>query len=115
NDLYRLRIAELRQYKQSARIQPRRGRSEEHTSELQSPMDLVCRLLLEKKYEKFPRERGPVSGADVAHWRADNHVFEQIECVAGPDMVAMSSPGFFVKVGVQHGIFPLFPLLGFKA
>src|SRR6202011_4360613 len=49
NDLYRLRIAELRQYKQSARIQPRRGRSEEHTSELQAPMDLVCRLLLEKK------------------------------------------------------------------
>src|SRR5437867_5292294 len=25
------------------------GRSEEHTSELQSPYDLVCRLLLEKK------------------------------------------------------------------
>src|SRR5207248_11493317 len=25
-----------------------RGRSEEHTSELQSPYDLVCRLLLEK-------------------------------------------------------------------
>src|SRR5437762_12035987 len=28
------------------------GRSEEHTSELQSPMYLVCRLLLEKKKEK---------------------------------------------------------------
>src|SRR5207248_10465353 len=27
----------------------RRFRSEEHTSELQSPYDLVCRLLLEKK------------------------------------------------------------------
>src|SRR5437762_10517941 len=27
----------------------RLGRSEEHTSELQSPMYLVCRLLLEKK------------------------------------------------------------------
>src|SRR5437879_11480085 len=27
----------------------RRSRSEEHTSELQSPMDLVCRLMLEKK------------------------------------------------------------------
>src|SRR5438094_2868389 len=26
-----------------------RARSEEHTSELQSPYDLVCRLLLEKK------------------------------------------------------------------
>src|SRR5574340_1784557 len=28
-----------------------RHRSEEHTSELQSPKDLVCRLLLEKKKE----------------------------------------------------------------
>src|SRR5437879_10857928 len=31
------------------RAQVRPGRSEEHTSELQSPMYLVCRLLLEKK------------------------------------------------------------------
>src|SRR5207248_8953131 len=31
--------------------QPPRLRSEEHTSELQSPYDLVCRLLLEKKKE----------------------------------------------------------------
>src|SRR6266496_1032494 len=30
----------------------RRRRSEEHTSELQSRRDLVCRLLLEKKKEK---------------------------------------------------------------
>src|SRR5690349_25156288 len=29
-----------------------RGRSEEHTSELQSRRDLVCRLLLEKKKKK---------------------------------------------------------------
>src|SRR5256885_3592748 len=29
--------------------QPHRDRSEEHTSELQSPCNLVCRLLLEKK------------------------------------------------------------------
>src|SRR6266536_4572108 len=28
------------------------GRSEEHTSELQSRVDLVCRLLLEKKKQK---------------------------------------------------------------
>src|SRR5437764_1842576 len=35
----------------SRRSAPRRAsrRSEEHTSELQSPMYLVCRLLLEKK------------------------------------------------------------------
>src|SRR5436189_4015840 len=31
------------------RIRKQHDRSEEHTSELQSPMYLVCRLLLEKK------------------------------------------------------------------
>src|SRR5258708_15463944 len=31
-------------------------RSEEHTSELQSPDHLVCRLLLEKKKKRLPRE-----------------------------------------------------------
>src|SRR5207248_10945968 len=31
-----------------------RDRSEEHTSELQSPYDLVCRLLPEKKKTKVP-------------------------------------------------------------
>src|SRR2546426_5851467 len=30
-----------------------RARSEEHTSELQSPCNLVCRLLLEKKKKKL--------------------------------------------------------------
>src|SRR5256885_10215168 len=33
------------------RVQFGRPRSEEHTSELQSPCNLVCRLLLEKKQE----------------------------------------------------------------
>src|SRR2546426_8317676 len=32
----------------------RRTRSEEHTSELQSPCNLVCRLLLEKKNKSQP-------------------------------------------------------------
>src|SRR5258708_21251927 len=36
-------------------------RSEEHTSELQSPDHLVCRLLLEKK-KKNAREQHDVSG-----------------------------------------------------
>src|SRR5256885_8692123 len=35
-----------------ARIWRFRFRSEEHTSELQSPCNLVCRLLLEKKKKK---------------------------------------------------------------
>src|SRR5437762_9164754 len=33
-------------------------RSEEHTSELQSPMYLVCRLLLEKKKERDTIDHG---------------------------------------------------------
>src|SRR5256885_12082720 len=33
------------------------GRSEEHTSELQSPCNLVCRLLLEKKNSQLLRSR----------------------------------------------------------
>src|SRR2546426_9255508 len=34
-------------------------RSEEHTSELQSPCNLVCRLLLEKKKKQAYRSRTP--------------------------------------------------------
>src|SRR5437667_7708974 len=34
----------------------RQGRSEEHTSELQSHHDLVCRLLLEKKKNKTEKQ-----------------------------------------------------------
>src|SRR5438876_10293703 len=37
-----------------------RTRSEEHTSELQSPVHLVCRLLLEKK--KKQNDRTKISG-----------------------------------------------------
>src|SRR2546421_2107673 len=35
------------------------SRSEEHTSELQSRSDLVCRLLLEKKKKDNPPQRTP--------------------------------------------------------
>src|SRR5256885_10671364 len=38
----------------------RRGRSEEHTSELQSPCNLVCRLLLEKKNKELTLIENPV-------------------------------------------------------
>src|SRR6266480_6858468 len=34
-------------------VQPKLDRSEEHTSELQSHVNLVCRLLLEKKKRKI--------------------------------------------------------------
>src|SRR5205807_6034340 len=38
---------------------PRLLRSEEHTSELQSPCNLVCRLLLEKKKKKYRKRQHP--------------------------------------------------------
>src|SRR5256885_5554041 len=43
---------------------PRRleWRSEEHTSELQSPCNLVCRLLLEKNKERMRRVRAVQHG-----------------------------------------------------
>src|SRR5256885_6845276 len=43
--------------------QARNSRSEEHTSELQSPCNLVCRLLLEKKTDLA---RHPAVHIDVA-------------------------------------------------
>src|SRR6266496_5704613 len=49
------------------RCEPRRARSEEHTSELQSRRDLVCRLLLEKKkknrYRPTPGQTRPGDNA----------------------------------------------------
>src|SRR5687768_15364290 len=46
-------ISDVRNPKQVAAVQTCRGsRSEEHTSELQSRLHLVCRLLLEKKKKK---------------------------------------------------------------
>src|SRR5256885_7898255 len=48
---HRLRWRSERRHAQPA------ARSEEHTSELQSPCNLVCRLLLEKKKKKQIRTR----------------------------------------------------------
>src|SRR5947208_10215207 len=47
-------------------------RSEEHTSELQSPDHLVCRLLLEKK--KKNQERKPPTDGDVVDVTVSMHV-----------------------------------------
>src|SRR5690349_22251688 len=53
HDIYRAVLARI--------MEPDRGgRSEEHTSELQSRRDLVCRLLLEKKKEKERESGGEV-------------------------------------------------------
>lgn len=60
-------------------------------------------------------EFGLVSGTDVSHWRVDNQVFEQLEFVSHPDIVAMSSAGSGERVAVQHLTAQLLPMLGIKA
>src|SRR2546422_5791878 len=46
------------------------GRSEEHTSELQSRLHLVCRLLLEKKKEMISKQ-----SLQTVAWADDTAVF----------------------------------------
>src|SRR5437879_9739198 len=48
------------------------ARSEEHTSELQSPMYLVCRLLLEKKKKK---DKNLIREHNNTKTRLLNHLF----------------------------------------
>src|SRR6266446_4066904 len=53
-----------------------KARSEEHTSELQSPCNLVCRLLLEKKKNNF--KPGPSADQASVRYRA-----RLADCVSG--------------------------------
>src|SRR5256885_12048410 len=53
----------------AARQSDRPDRSEEHTSELQSPCNLVCRLLLEKKKHRY----GPPSFPKTLHSSCSHH------------------------------------------
>src|SRR5256885_7199986 len=71
---HRAREGALRGSARSARSDGRRGaagrvladRSEEHTSELQSPCNLVCRLLLEKKKKMTIITRSESFGNELA-------------------------------------------------
>src|SRR2546430_13340674 len=50
----------------AASVGPTRSRSEEHTSELQSQSNLVCRLLLEKKKTISENRRAAVTAIEPA-------------------------------------------------
>src|SRR5437667_8031855 len=50
-----------------------RRRSEEHTSELQSHHDLVCRLLLEKKKEKTDRTDNQTTKTNINQHLSRRH------------------------------------------
>src|SRR5437773_5470320 len=64
--------ATIAQYTPSVTVEQR---SEEHTSELQSHHDLVCRLLLEKKNPAGDRPRGPLARAPP-----DSRGVAQVRC-----------------------------------
>src|SRR5256885_8703604 len=91
----------------------RRRRSEEHTSELQSPCNLVCRLLLEKKkflarreheahvrgvnqFDAQPEPRGPQTRFDELIRRAI------CLCLRALPFVAVRAPYLREYVGEFH-------------
>src|SRR6202041_1777738 len=86
------------------------GRSEEHTSELQSPVHLVCRLLLEKKNGRAGHRGSPAADQRI---RVLVHPREGRWLGAGRDRlrrgdIARLRRGFFLMTG-QPPKFTLFP------
>src|SRR5256885_11639956 len=61
------------------------GRSEEHTSELQSPCNLVCRLLLEKKKKHTAIRQLPHSSSHTAPHHTDHTNRRAQPILAPPD------------------------------
>src|SRR5256885_9040461 len=59
------------QHLRPAAVKPHDARSEEHTSELQSPCNLVCRLLLEKKKKQSRRRSSNLTS--ITYLRLPTH------------------------------------------
>src|SRR2546426_1754368 len=69
--------ADDRQIQLQCRLPEGKDRSEEHTSELQSPCNLVCRLLLEKKKKKHNTAPVAISHSHLnrlQHIRRADHI-----------------------------------------
>src|ERR1039457_2708437 len=75
-------------------------RSEEHTSELQSPCNLVCRLLLEKKNKK-ENSRNGLAGVgheyhrDHACWCQHSSLLWSPSAIRQPSPNSLGVPFFF--------------------
>src|SRR4029077_15956574 len=87
----------------AARCLRRRARSEEHTSELQSHLNLVCRLLLEKSHDQggdaARQTMGGGSGkaAVPARRRARGHVLSHTAARPVAARTSLSSAVIFLK------------------
>src|SRR5438034_7160216 len=60
------------------------GRSEEHTSELQSHSDLVCRLLLEKK-KKTKKQKTLTKNTTLLNYKPQNRRHVATQSMMRPD------------------------------
>src|SRR5256885_11153699 len=76
------------------------ARSEEHTSELQSPCNLVCRLLLEKKNSAPPAQHHPLVCEQPA-FRADHTPHAQIHAALSAAPLALR--GKVIQSHASHG------------
>src|SRR3989304_4617849 len=91
------------------------SRSEEHTSELQSRLHLVCRLLLEQKAAGFLEPRPAAAGrAPAAHPRATRARAASATvcaaCVNGPPWIVVGrSCCFFLVMSAPPVTIPLVP------
>src|SRR3954464_11120066 len=80
------------------------ARSEEHTSELQSHDNIVCRLLLEKKTHRTGKRRPPLTQPPGALRTARNVPLLPEACCAGRNRTAAAgaglvfSPSFFLMI-----------------
>src|SRR4051812_49457849 len=74
------------------------SRSEEHTSELQSHVNLVCRLLLEKKkqHSRAPREAAEAAKGRLMLWRRGAAVVTLVS-VPGAPVVTSAVDGCLLR------------------
>src|SRR6202047_1852397 len=93
-------------------------RSEEHTSELQSPYDIVCRLLLEKKKVEMPQIAYGVSRSCSLTRSTRYCVRARVQLPSAHGFVVLrycrveeTSSRFFFNVPAPPEIYPL-PLHG---
>src|SRR6266700_2864063 len=80
----------------SRRAGTRRARSEEHTSELQSRENLVCRLLLEKKKHKTRGSR------DYSHILFYGYTVISCRCVAQKKSLLTFTARFHISSSVLY-------------
>src|ERR1039457_2399410 len=77
-------------------------RSEEHTSELQSPCNLVCRLLLEKKQQRTTQPRNAENQATSTAQTTASLAHSSYLRLCG---LALCSPSVFVLLFVSFFFF----------